>query len=311
MNRRRLARVLAVVFVVLLLAAGAAISAVSWKSAKSLVHPEREFATDDPSRLGLPFQEVELRTEDGLRLSAWWMPANGTPRASVVFLHGYGDNKNQSLHVAPFLHEAGYNVLAFDFRAHGRSEGDQTTVGLVETRDVQAAILWLMTRSHSNDTRVVLFGWSMGAATAINAAADLSGVEALVADSAFATLTNIASNSITYFTDLPKWPFGPLAVLFAGWMVGHDVGDNRPIDAMESLDAPVLVIQGSADVITLPDDDGRALAEAAPEGSALWLVEGADHVEALDVAGEEYERRVLAFLDGALARQETVRSAGP
>ncbi|HEX2022288.1 MAG TPA: alpha/beta hydrolase, partial [Candidatus Thermoplasmatota archaeon] len=135
-----------------------------------------------------------------------------------------------------------------------------------------------------------------GAAAAINAAPEIPEVDAIVADSAFATLTNIASNSITRFTGLPKYPYGPLSVLFAGWMVGRDVGDNRPVDAIGTLRVPVLVIQGDADDIAYPDDDGRALAAAAPPGSRLWLAPGAHHVGASRTLPEEYEARVLGFL---------------
>jgi pimeloyl-ACP methyl ester carboxylesterase len=141
----------------------------------------------------------------------------------------------------------------------------------------------------------------MGAATALNAAARSPDVDAVVADSAFATLTNIASNSITHFTDLPPYPFGPLSVTMAGWMVGKDVAENAPVRAVATASAPVLVIQGADDVIAFPDTDGRAIAQAAPLGSEMWLVPGAAHVQAHHVATREYEARVLAFLEERLS----------
>jgi fermentation-respiration switch protein FrsA (DUF1100 family) len=136
----------------------------------------------------------------------------------------------------------------------------------------------------------------MGGATALNAAAVFPEIDAVVTDSAFASLTNIASNSITKFTGLPRYPFGPLSVTFAGWMVGRDVSENTPVDAARAASAPVLVIQGLADDIAFPEEDGRALAAASPDGSELWLVPGASHVLAHTVAPQEYEARVSAFL---------------
>lgn len=302
MRRARLwRRVAALALAALVVLAGAFVSYVSWRSADSLVHPARQVPSHDPAMLGLAYENVTFATSDGLALTGWWMPEqveghNGT----VVFLHGYGQSRNQSLLVAPFLAAHAYDVLAFDFRAHGESGGDETTVGLVETRDVRAAIDWLLTRDDVDASRIALVGFSMGGATAINAAPEIPEARALVVDSAFASLTNIASNSITHFTGLPRWPYGPLSVLFAGWMVGHDVGDNRPVDVLATLDLPVLVIQGEADTIAYPDDDGRALHGAASAGE-FWMVPEATHVRAIDTAPDEYAERVVAFLGRHLA----------
>ena len=288
---------LAFALAVLLLCAG--IAYASWRSADELVHPARRPIATTPASVGLAYENVTLRSDAGA-LSAWWIPAE-SPKGVVVFLHGYGDNKAQAVPLARALYEANYTLLALDLRAHGESDGDFTTVGMDEVRDVEAAIAYARVRDPVSSERLALFGWSMGAATAINAAARAPEVDAVVADSAFATLENIASNSIQHFTDLPKYPFGPLSVVFAGWMVDRDVGDNAPLRALADVRAPVLVIQGAEDTIALPDEDGRALAAAAPAGSELWVVEGAAHVSAHGVARDEYEGRVTAFLDAVLS----------
>lgn len=293
---RRRVRLLALAAALLLLLASLGVSYVSWRSADELVHPERRAITAFPSGAGLAYENVSFVTADGLRLGGWWVPAAGEPNGTVLFLHGYGDARTQALPLLPFLHRAGYHVLAFDFRAHGESGGDHTTVGFDEVEDVRAAYAYLNGTRGVDGSRVALLGYSMGAATALNAAASLPEVDAIVADSAFATLTNIASNSITHFTDLPRYPFGPMSVVFAGWMVGRDVAANRPIDAARGLHAPVLVVQGGADDIALPDADGRALFAAAPEGSDFWLVPDARHVQAQALDPDAYAARVTAFL---------------
>lgn len=280
--------------------AGAAVAYVSWRSADQLVHPARQAPGWTPLDLGLPYENVSFASDEGaIVLAGWWMPTDA-PRGVVIFLHGYGDSKNQSLGVAPFLHDAGYSVLALDFRAHGASGGTHTTVGLEEVHDVLGAIRYARSREPAAED-LALIGYSMGGAAALNAAAVSDDVDAVIADSAFATLENIASNSITHFTDLPRYPFGPLSVAFAGWMVHTDVGENAPVRAIADANAPVLVIQGLADDIAIPAEDGEALAAAAPPGSQLWLVPGAAHVQAREVAPGEYEARVLSFLDATLS----------
>lgn len=293
-------RVLAVAIAAFLLCAGGAVSAISWASAQKLVHPAREASTATPSDAGLAFERVWFDASDGIGLVGWWMPSSAA-RGVVIFLHGYGDSKDQSLPLAPFLHRAGYHVLAFDFRAHGESGGDHTTVGLDEVRDVHAAIDFARRRAPEASEGLALVGFSMGAAAALNAAPTSPEVDAIVADSAFATLANVASNSISHFSDLPKYPFGPLSVAFASWIVGKDVAENAPLRAVRDAEAPILVIQGAADVIAFPDEDGRAIAAAAPAGSALWLVEGAAHVESHWRHRTAYEARVLKFLDENLS----------
>src|SRR5205823_689619 len=108
--------------VVLLVGTGFTVGVVSYEAADRLVHPPRDLETRTPASVGLSFERTTLLTEDRLRLAAWWMPAVAPDAPTVVFLHGYGASKAQSLAVAPFLHQAGYQVLAFDFRAHGESD---------------------------------------------------------------------------------------------------------------------------------------------------------------------------------------------
>src|SRR5581483_5282288 len=147
-----------------------------------------------------------------------------------------------------------------------------------EVKDVDAAWGWLASRGDVPMGHVALLGLSMGAAAAINAAEDLP-VRAVVDDSGFATLENIASHSITHFTHLPKYPFGPLAVFFA----------SR------------LVLEGGSDDIALPDADGRAVFDAAPPGSQWLLEPKAYHVGSHGADPAGYEAKVIAFLDADVA----------
>lgn len=284
----------------LLVLSGATVGVVSYSAAGKLIHPARWNPATTPADVGLPYERVSFSTDDGIDLVAWWMPADAA-RGIVIVLHGYGDSKNQSLAVAPFLHDAGYSVLAPDMRAHGESGGDHTTVGLDEVADVQAALRYVQERQPEAPEKLAFLGFSMGAATALNAAPTYKIVDAVIADSAFATLTNIASNSITHFTDLPKYPFGPLSVRIASVMVKQDIADNAPIASAARGSAPILVIQGLDDTIAFPHDDGEAIASVAPGGSELWLVPGATHVQAHAIAPAEYEARVLAFLEKHLS----------
>lgn len=281
---------------VLLAALGTA--GISYVAADRLIHPAREVSDATPTDLGIGYEDVRFASEDGVPLHGWWVPAQAD-LGTIVFLHGYGASLTQSLAVVPFLHAAGYNVLAFDFRAHGRSGGTHTSVGIEEAKDVRAAVAYV----HANegaDEPVALFGWSMGAAAALNAMDSLPTVRAVVADSGFARLANVVSNSLSSFTGLPRYPFSPLVLGFASHMAGHDPDDNEPARHAASLRRPLLVIQGSEDSLARPDGDGATLAASAGTYAQYWLVPGTGHVDARTRHPSEYEWRVLSFLHEAL-----------
>lgn len=278
----------------------ALLGGVGYEVADRLVHPPRDLPRVTPADRGLPYERVAFTAEDGIQLTGWWMPATRLTGAvespTVLFLHGYGASKAQSLSVAPFLVRAGYNVLAFDFRAHGESGGGYTTVGLEEVKDVAAAWGFLASRPDVALDRVAILGWSMGGATGLNAAEALPEARAFIVDSTFASLENVVSHTLPAFTGLPTQPFGGVGILFASMMVGRGVWENEPARAIAQFDRPLLIIQGMMDPIAQPDTDGAALHDAAGPFSELWLVPDADHVNARRVDPAAYEDRVLGFL---------------
>src|SRR5215210_1747345 len=95
-----------------------------------------------PADVGLGYREVSLRSADGLRLAAWWIPGDDPSRA-VVLVPGLGDKSDRHvLETAAVYARAGYGVLMIDLRAQGRSGGKRVTMGNEEVRDVQGALSW-------------------------------------------------------------------------------------------------------------------------------------------------------------------------
>lgn len=292
--------VVAVLAVPVLLAQGA-LAWAAWDAADKLVHPPRDLDARTPADVGLAFEAFRLPTRDGLGLAAWFMPAEEAEARApvVVFLHGYGASKAQSLAVAPFLNRAGYHVLSFDFRGHGESDGGHTTLGIDEVEDVRAALHYLAARPDVDAERVALFGWSMGAATALNAAPYLDvPVRAIVVDSPFSSLSDVAARAFRGETGLPDRPFVQVGLAFASWMTKRSVDGDRPIDKADDVGLPMLIIQGVKDALLGPDTAER-FHERAPR-SQLWLVPEAAHVEAAQREPDEYSAKVLAFLAASL-----------
>ena len=110
-----------------------------------------------PDEYGLEYETIKFKTTDKLTLRGVWIPASASDKA-VIILHGHGGSYDFDLYRSPALHEAGFNVLLFDFRAHGRSEGKHMTFGYEERRDVLGAIEFLHNRGMQH---IGLLGFSM------------------------------------------------------------------------------------------------------------------------------------------------------
>ena len=102
-------------------------------------HRGRLGEVHSPDEYGMEFETIEFQTNDKLTLRGVWIPAPGSEKV-VIILHGHGSSYDFDIYRSPALHEAGFNVLLFDFRAHGRSEGNRMTFGYEEQRDVAGAI---------------------------------------------------------------------------------------------------------------------------------------------------------------------------
>ena len=279
---RNLARFL-LATLVLGLAIAAAI--LSYQGAYFYTHPPRDLASvqRDPADFDTLFVELVLETEDGLRIQAWYTP----PENEVVILlaHGYAQSRVAERH-ALFAHN-GFGVLSWDARAHGTSEGEVTTVGYHEVLDVGAALDYVM--AQPNVRRVGGYGVSMGGATMIRAAAAHVEIEAVVTDSSYAVLEEVANHIMPFDVLEPslRW--------FAEREMGVSLEAMRPVDEIGRLSPrPVFIIHGDADQ-TVPVEGSRRLYEAAGEPRFLWTASNASHANVQAVYSEEYEKRVIGF----------------
>lgn len=270
---------------------------VGWQ----LIHPIRKEITASPGEYGLDFLEVFFTSrEDNLRLKGWFLPAKES-RITIIVAHGYGENRQYDyipiLPLAKNLVSEGYNVLLFDFRNSGESEGKMTSVGKYETRDILGAVDFLKKEKAQQAGRIVVYGFSMGAATAILAAAEDKRIGAVIADSPFADLKSYLESNLEVWTKLPAFPFNLAFMLITPLLTGLDPSSVSPLRVIKSLTPrPVLFIHGEADQ-SIPSDNSRLLLEVSNNPHAqLWLVPGAGHVESYSKEPEKYQQKINQFL---------------
>ena len=248
-----------------------------------------------PSDLGLEFRSVYFPSADGLTLYGWWIPAGDSPR-TVIFLHGFSTGIGPDLKHARVFHDAGFNVFMFDFRAHGRSGGNLTSIGALEVQDVLGAYDFVRS---CNSWSVGLMGYSMGGRTALLAAAANKGFDAVVSDGGPLRL----HTAVTEFLHEQKIP-GVWASILAGMaLVGASIRlavnlfwrDPLP-QARKIPPTPVLLIHGDLDKYTRISELEKMVAKTRGQ-IKLWRVANARHCE-VDLADPvEYHRRVVEFFD--------------
>jgi fermentation-respiration switch protein FrsA (DUF1100 family) len=239
-----------------------------------------------PGQYGLAYERVEFEAADGTSLFAWFLPARGEPRGTVLFLHGNAENISTHFSSVAWMPAAGFSVLAFDYRGYGASQGQPTLAGV--QLDIDAAMRALLARPDVDPKRIIVFGQSLGGALAIYYVAHSPQrvhVRALVTDSTFADYRRISQEKLasTPFTWLFQW--------LPQVAVDNDYSPQASIKALSPI--PLLLIHGDADTL-IPPEHSKHLYEIAAEPKELWILPGVGHIQSMKEPATR--ERLAAFL---------------
>lgn len=252
----------------------------------------------EPRSKGLPQEDISISTPDGVRLSCW-LVAPKKARGTVIYLHGVGDCKIGGVEMSAFLCEHGYNVFLYDSRHHGDSGGKYCTYGFFEKHDVSSVLDYLQQRRDLNVGKVGLFGTSMGAAVAIQAAALDMRISAVVSEASFTTLRSIAVDYQRRLIKLPWHFLRNVALARSQKVAGFKARLVSPIEDVKRLHCPILFVHGLQDTF-IDVQYSKELYQAAPDPKQLLLIEEADHNNVWTVGGERYRTSLLSFLESSL-----------
>lgn len=245
------------------------------------------FFPNNPGRLegnwqpsGLPTEDVGLRTSDGVKLHAWWIPA---PSATITFLafHGNAGNIANREDIYWFLHETPANVLAVEYQGYGRSEGTPSEAGLY--RDAEAGYQYLVRTRGIPPKQIVVFGQSLGTAVAANLAAN-SEVGAVILEAPFPSASAVA-RKVFWFLPGIQW-------LLAGQLAT----DKR----LRNINAPILVVHCTEDPVIPPPLEEQVYG-AAKTPRFILRVSGPCHEEASLFSPERYRATLKDFLSATQA----------
>jgi uncharacterized protein len=267
---------------VLLLAGLGACFPPEW-GARAILMPRRRPVQQAPD---VPFAAVEV-VSDGVRLSGWLFRAQARPaRGLVVYLHGIGDNKLSSVGIARRYAARGFDVLGYDSRAHGASSGEHCTYGYFEKLDLTRFLDAVQAKG------AILFGSSLGAAVALEAAAVDPRIKGVIAQSPFADLASIVRERAPFFASRSDVA-GALEI--AGRTAGFDHRAVSSERAAARIRVPVLLLHGERDSETSPRHS-RRIAAALAGPKRLFIVGRAGHNDVLTRA--EVWQCIDRFVEG-------------
>jgi pimeloyl-ACP methyl ester carboxylesterase len=253
----------------------------SSRGADALLHPRRRPVPAAPALAHRDF----AAEADGATIRGWVFPARTPARAgTVVYLHGVGDNRGSGVWLAERLVPLGFDVVTYDGRAHGESTGDACTYGFHEKKDLSRVLDAL------GIERAILVGVSLGAAVALQAAAEDPRVEGVVSASAFSSLEELARALVPRAATERQVRE---AFALAEREGRFRVTDVSPAAAAARIHVPVLVVYGTDDALTGAAHSRRVYAALAGP-KTLDVVEGAGHDDALSKGWDGVERWILA-----------------
>ena len=247
-----------------------------WAFQRQLIYLPDAGPVSPAARLLPGAREVELTTDDGLRLAAWYVPA-ATDAPAVLVASGNAGHRGLRAPLARALNEAGLAVLLFDYRGFGGNPGTPSEAGLA--RDVRAARRFLVEEAGTPPGRLLYFGESLGAAVVTELATEHPPA-GLVLRSPFVDLASVGR---------VHYPFLPVGLLLR---------ERFPVaEHVARVDVPTTVVYGGADSI-VPPEQSRAVAATAGRLHRLVEVPGADHNDAALLDGPELVGAVVELARG-------------
>jgi len=256
------------------------------------VKPPKIKSSVTPMDYGMGYESISFTTKDQLILDGWFIPHQDPENAkTIILLHGYPADKGDVLPLTRFLNDK-YNLLYFDFRYLGQSEGRYSTAGALEKEDLLTAIRFLRSRGIDE---VGAWGFSMGGAVALMAAPEAPEIKAIVSDSAYARLQLMTYG--LYRIPVLRYPLGWLTGLWGRVFMGLDIGKVAPAESVKYLDIPILIIHSKEDEVILLKN-ALLIQESLKNNpkAEFWFQENLIHGQ----VGRDYQNRILDFFERSL-----------
>lgn len=238
---------------------------------KSLYFPLKKIEAT-PEAIGLDYEEVHVETEDDIEISGWFIPS-ASPRATVLFSHGNGGNISHRLEKIMMLNSLGLDVLIFDYRGYGTSEGNPHEKGLY--RDAESVYDFLIKKKKVPAWNIIGYGESLGGAVIIDLA-QKHELEGIIVEGTFSSIRDMAGK---FFPFIPSFVYQSKYNSFV---------------KIEDIHCPKLIMHSAGDEI-VPFEQGKKLYDNAPEPKKFVTLHGG-HNDSFLVSRDLYMSEIDAFI---------------
>lgn len=241
-------------------------------------------------------KEFEFNSFDNTILSAnITYTTSDTLKGTIILLHGIRSSKNHFSTLSNFLSKNGYNAVALDSRAHGKSGGQFCTFGVNEKKDIKTLIDYLET--NESLTSFGLWGQSLGGAIGLQAMGYDSRIQFGIIESAFSDFKTIVNDYFNLHAGFSFTPFSNYLVNRSGEIAEFNPNDAKPITYCESIQQPILIVHGNKDK-RIDIKYAKANYAKIPSDKKEFIeIDGANHLNVWSVGGDAYFTRVLQFMN--------------
>jgi len=264
-------------------------------SSEESTDTDYEFDADWMDNTG--YETWNITSEDGLKLTGYYIPASVATTKTVILAHGYTSRGKDMAMFAKFYHEElGYNVLMPDARGHGESEGDYIGFGWPERKDYP---LWIskVIDTIGSDAQIALHGISMGGATVMMVSGEElpEQVKVIIEDCGYSSVYDELSYQLKEMFRLPAFPILNATSILTSMKAGYGFYEASSVSQVKKAEVPILFIHGSEDTF-VPTEMVYKVYDACASEKELLIVEGAGHGMARWVGMEGYDKKVTEFI---------------
>nr|WP_238996627.1 alpha/beta fold hydrolase [Paenibacillus pinistramenti] len=246
----------------------------------------------------MEYEDVSFQALDNSRtMHGWYIPAAGSNK-TIVFSHGYGANREETwipmYDLAHFAHQLNFNVLMFDYGFAAQNSKEVATGGKKEAQQLLGAIQYVKQKGAKE---IVVWGFSMGAGTALQAGLKTHDVSAMILDSTFLLEPDTLYHNLKQQLPLPEHPSLEILEVLLPVLNGTSLRQiPYPEVKKEDYPFPIYFIHGTEDEkAPYPIAEKLAANQTSPI-SGVWIVQGAHHELIFREHSREYLRRVSTFL---------------
>ena len=253
-----------------------------------------------PAKYGFDFDEIIIPTKNDKNLYGWWVPSdnpNNEKKPTIILVHGWSRNVDRTMAFIKKLHPAGYNLLAFDSRCHGKSDDDKISSMVKFMEDILATIDYSEKLPYVNKNRIGVLGLSIGGAASIYAASLDKRIKSIVTVGAFSHPKKVMGMEFKK-RKIPSFPIVWFIFKYMEFRIGLKFNDIAPSNNIVKTDAGIFLIHGIDDS-TVPIKQADELFNAGDSDKVkLWKIEGKGHSDCNH--HPEFWDKVLSFYKNTL-----------